>query len=280
MPNKLIPKKFFIIGCQRSGTTMIRLILESHSLISCIDEPVCYEILSDHDKTRKLLIQEESKRWHGFKIPRFTEQLNDTEIYDYGTPNVSEPFSNFYDDEPLIFIIRDVRDVVCSMIELKADNKSWMDVWGIPIVKYQINNSSRFRDRFASEISLLKELDFNPYATGALFWKYKNESYFRYLNLNFPMVKILYEEFVQNPSSYLKSVLSLLELNWEESLLQHHLLKHSQVDVQGMAVGNTDSSREISNFHVGRYKNELTKEQIKDIFLISGDTMKSFGYEN
>jgi len=50
------------------------------------------------------------------------------------------------------------------MIELKADNKSWMDVWGIPIVKYQINNSSKFRDRFASEISLLKELDFNPFA--------------------------------------------------------------------------------------------------------------------
>jgi len=93
------------------------------------------------------------------------------------------------------------------------------------------------------------------------------------------MVKILYEKFVQNPSSYLKSVMSLLKLSWEESLLQHHLLKHSQVDVQGMAVGNTDSSREISNFHVGRYKNELTKEQIKDIFSISGDTMKSFGYE-
>lgn len=258
---------------------MLRLILESHSLISCIDEPVCYEILSDPDKTKKLLNQEKTKKWLGFKIPRFTEQLDTTEIYDYGTPNVSKPFSNFYDKEPVIFIIRDVRDVVCSMIELKADNKSWMDAWGIPIVKYQINNSSEFRERFASEISLLGELDFNPYATGAFFWKYKNESYFRYHDLNFPNVKILYEKFVENPSSYLKSVISLLELDWEESLLQHHLIKHTQVDEQGLAVGNTDSNKEISNFHVGRYKNELNKEQIEDIFSIVGDTMKSLGYE-
>jgi len=57
------------------------------------------------------------------------------------------------------------------------------------------------------------------------------------------------------------------------------LIKHTQVDELGLAVGNTDSNKEISNFHVGRYKNELNKEQIKDIFSIVGDTMKSLGYE-
>jgi len=230
-------------------------------------------------KPKTCYSKKKQKKWVGFKIPRFTEQLDNAEIYDYGTPNVAEPFSNFYNKEPLIFIIRDVRDVVCSMMELKADNISWMDIWGIPTVKYWISNSDNFRDKFSSKISLLKELDFNPYATGAFFWMYKNELFFKYHELNFPMVNIFYEKFVQNAAPYLKSIMSLLELGWEESLLKHHMLKHSQVDGHGITIGNTDSKREISEFHVGRYIDELTKEQIKDILSISGDTMKSFGYE-
>jgi hypothetical protein len=257
---------------------MLRLVLESHSLISCEDEPTCYEILSDKEKINEFLLQEKSKKWQGFKIPRFAEQLDYTEIFDYGTPNVSHPFPNFYENEPLIFMIRDVRDVVCSMMELKAGKNSWIETWGIPIVKYQIENLKGFNERFSSEISLLKESEFSPYATAAFFWKYKNESYFKYLDLGFPMVKIFYEKFVEKPTPYLKSILNLLELNWEDSLLQHHLLEHSQVDKRGMAIGNTDSTRKISDFHKARYKEELTQDQINEILLISGDTMKSFGY--
>jgi len=274
-----LPKKFFIIGCQRSGTTMLRLILESHSFISCKDEPVCYEILSDPNKIQKLLIQEKGKKWQGFKIPRFSEQLDRTKIFDYGTPNVSEPFSNFYDNNPLIFIVRDVRDVVCSMIELKAKNKSWIDKWGIPIVKYWINNSNEFRDRFPSEILLLKKLNFSEFATGAFFWKYKNDAYFRYSKLNFPLIKNRYEDFVKNPRPFLESIMNFLDLEWEDSLLKHYTLEHSETDENGFAIGSTDSNRPISSFHVGRYKEELTNEQIEDIISISGDMMKSFGYK-
>ncbi len=100
----MLPKKFFIIGCQRSGTTMLRLVLETHSLISCRDEPGCYEILSDPKKIQSLFINESEKKWVGYKIPRFTEQLNKEKIFDYGTPNVSKPFLNFYSNDPLVYI--------------------------------------------------------------------------------------------------------------------------------------------------------------------------------
>ena len=275
----MFPKKFLIIGCQRSGTTMLRLILESHSEIACRDEPKCYEILSDPALLQNSLEQEQGKKWVGFKIPRFSEQLDNIQIYDFGTPNVPEPFPNFYKNNPIIFIVRDVRDVVCSMRELIADGIPWMKRWGIPVVKYYIENSSEFQKRFHSDISILKKLNFSEFATGAFFWKYKNDAYFRYSKLNFPLIKNRYEDFVKNPRPFLESIMNFLGLEWEDSLLKHHTLEHSETDENRFTIGNTDSNRPISSFHVGRYKEELTNEQIEDIISISGDMMKSFGYK-
>lgn len=41
-------KPFYIIGCQRSGTTLMRLILDSHPQVSCVDESSAYDLLLDH----------------------------------------------------------------------------------------------------------------------------------------------------------------------------------------------------------------------------------------
>jgi hypothetical protein len=38
-------ERFFILGCQRSGTTLLRLILESHPDIFCYDEIKAYAVL-------------------------------------------------------------------------------------------------------------------------------------------------------------------------------------------------------------------------------------------
>jgi len=102
--SKLNPKKFFIIGCQRSGTTLVRLILDSHSQIMCRDEPPCYYILSHTNELKKQLQKAENKKWCGFKIPRLTEQLNNTSLFDVGIKNVSKPFTNFYQNDPFLLV--------------------------------------------------------------------------------------------------------------------------------------------------------------------------------
>lgn len=271
------PGKFFIIGCARSGTTLLRLILESHSKIACLDEPNCYQTLAVPKKLENTLLQNQDKKWVGFKIPRFAEQLDAPTIYDYGTPNVF-PIANFYQNEPLIFIVRDVRDVVCSMIELVADGIPFMERWGVPIVHYNIRNTPKFQSRFPSEISHVKNSDFSKFSTGAFIWKYKNAAYFRYEKLGFPMIKIKYEELIQNPEPVLRKVMDFLDLVWEDSLLRHHNLDHPETDEKGFAIGATDSHKPISAFHFGRYRNELTENQINEINNIAGDLMKSFGY--
>lgn len=39
-------RRFFITGCQRSGTTLLRLILEGHQDIRCFDETRSYGVLA------------------------------------------------------------------------------------------------------------------------------------------------------------------------------------------------------------------------------------------
>lgn len=269
-------KNFYIIGCQRSGTTLLRLILESHTEISCFDEPKSYDLLRDKQKLASIISKESDKKWIGFKIPILTEQLANKKLHDYSLPY---ELVNFYQKETLVFVIRDVRDVICSMKNLLVENSTWLHHWGVPIVEYWIKNSVKFRNEFDSEIKIAKNSTEYELSMASLYWKYKNKSYFRYLKLgNFPIIKIIYEDLVKQSKETINSIIEFLGLEWEDSLLQHHRLDHKETDERGLTVGNTNVHLPIGRFHVGRYKNELNENQLNEIMSISGDLMKSFGY--
>lgn len=272
--NKL--KRFFILGCQRSGTTLLRLILDSHSKISCADENISYEVLSDSNKFKNFLEVNNKMNWTGFKIPRLTEQINNSIIHDYG---LSTPMQNFYEMNPLIFIIRDCRDVICSMKNLKdSENVSWLEKWGIPIVNYWIENSPDFKQKFDSDINNIKDSKNYELAMAALYWKFKNDSYFRYVKLNYPIIKISYEKLVTNPNNTIMSMLHFLDLEWEDSVLKHHTIEHSEIDKDGYTIGRTNAHNPINISSVGQYKKELDSEQLNSIISISGELMKKFDY--
>jgi len=117
--------------------------LNSHSKIICHDESKAHDILDDNQKLESILNKETEKQWIGFKIPRFTEQLNNSSLFDYG---LSHTTPNFYKKDPLFFIIRDVRDVVCSMINLCFGEISWLQKWGIPIIEFWIEKFIVFKN--------------------------------------------------------------------------------------------------------------------------------------
>ncbi len=271
----MCPQKFYIVGSQRSGTTLLRLILNSHSRVTCHDEARAYEVLSDSQKLESLLREDKETQWIGFKIPRLTEQLNNPSLFDYG---LSQTFRNFYRRDPLVFIVRDVRDVVCSMRTLYFGGVSWLQKWGIPIIQFWIEKSAGFRQEYEREIRLASGAANYELAMGALYWKFKSKCYFKYRELEFPVIQFRYEDVIRDPRGSVSRLISHLGLGWEDSLLQHHRMEHSEVDGEGLAIGGTDSRMPISGFHVERYKSELTTSQVDEILSISGDLMESFDY--
>ena len=257
-------KRFYIIGCQRSGTTLLRLVLDSHNEIFCYDETKSYEILSGSNN-----IELSNVKNIGFKIPRYTEQLNEKTLSDYGIT----PCKNFYNNDPLLFIVRNVYDVICSMINLKVDKKSWLTEWGIPIIQFWIKNKINFKNMFREELELIENSKFSELLYGALYWKFKNLAYFSYLKSNYPILKIQYENLVRSPEKELPKIAEFLKVDMEKSLFNHHKVSHTEIDEKGFSIGQTDSKKPISDFHVERYKQILSNEQIKEIDILSKDLM-------
>lgn len=164
--------RFFISGCQRSGTTMLRLALESHPAVLCADEAVGYDILVRESKGEHCEIPaKEGATLLGFKIPRFTEQLLWKEFVDsdYGV------FPSFYKDEKVIRIVRDALDVVGSMMKLKTEGgASWLDRYGRSILEALIrhpNISAQYRQAYEA----LERQGLPVHLVGALYWQVKNQ---------------------------------------------------------------------------------------------------------
>jgi len=270
-----LPKLFFILGCQRTGTTLMRLILESHSQISCVDENRAYPILTDQkllDDERK---KNKNKKWLCFKTPRITEQMSEPFLADVG---INFRTSNNYKNSPIIFMMRSVLDTITSMKTLDQDGLSWLDRWAVKTIDFWCETTPGFKKHYKKELDFIKTAKNKELVAGALYWKHKTSSYFNYLNDSMPLIKIHYEDLVKEKNSQIKQVLNFLKLNWEDSVLSHEKHSHAETNSSGITVGNNDTKIPINELSVNRYKQFLKRSEVSDILEITSDLMTKLSY--
>ena len=263
-------ERFFISGCQRSGTTMLRLILESHPSIQCFDEEVGYDMLvSESGGSISEYVVKDNVSLVGFKIPRFAEQLTWTEFNDpdYGA------FPSFYDNQKVIHVFRDVLDVVGSMMKLKmSDGVSWLDLYGQSILNNQIDNKN-ISDLFRKKYKKLESQGLPLHLVGALYWEIKNQGYFDLLQKGMPVYAVKYENLVVSPKNELQEICNFMEVRWVDAMLNHHKCSHGELDKSGIAIGGTDSHRPIDTRSIGGFQSLMTDEQIQDVRCYTEDSV-------
>jgi hypothetical protein len=257
--------RFFIAGCQRSGTTLLRLVLECHPAVFCYDETQAYRRLAANDYAAP-----PGKSLLGFKIPRWTEQLAEDRLCDQG---MEEQAGRFYQRDPILFMLRDARDVVASMMQLKAGGDSWLEIFGRQILAAKMA-SPAFRERFANDIAYLESTGLAHAAVGALYWKYKTQAFFDYRDRAWPVHGVCYESLATDPEAQLRAVASFLRLTWQKRLLKHPRFPHGELAPCGYTVGHTDPQRPIDSNSVGQWHHVLTAEQEADVMTIAEDLME------
>ena len=255
-------ERFFILGCQRTGTTLLRLVLEAHPDIVCYDELKAYAILRN-PVVRNL----PPARLIGFKVPCWTEQLTQPVLFDEGAEGFC---NNFYRGEKILFLQRDVRDSIVSMLKLNAGRGSWCESWAPLIVKAKVARDEIFRLRYSNELSIIRDCGSPLVGFAALYWKYKNDAFFEYRKAGWPVLAVSYEDLVTDPRPVLQSVCGHLGISFHQDLLRHNELPHGELFESGLTVGNTDPKAPIQPGSVGQWERVLSPADLSIIDRIAG----------
>lgn len=258
-----------ITGCQRSGTTLLSLILDSHPEIFAIDEmdfkPELLNTYLDHPDYHPYV---------SFKLPVASHN--------------AQSFKNAANMK-ILWCMRDPRDVVASMIKLNLDFQDSYIPWSAhPYgAERQIQNAvvvlqHRLGDETKKQLEIYKKILFKQplqrnlqeqVFTAALCWNLKQLMLDLYDDYGVEYQIVSYEHLVASPKAQIGKIIEYLDIQWHEKLLNHHLL-HS-----GVSVGNTVNSRPIDSSNTGKWKKTLSSENIDLIRQTSSEIAKKFGYE-
>lgn len=253
-------------GCPRSGTTLIRVILDTHPNICCGPEseifklgrrnPVRLAERFDLDKAEVVALQKRSESQAEF-IERFFAMYcrrTGKKRWAEKTPINIQSLDFLFDRFPkarFIHMIRDGRDVICSLRthprHKLIDGK---------LVKLNTNKPiDQCIDTWVRE-------------TGrGLAWR-GDPRYF----------ELRYEDIVSDPVATLKRTFEFLGEPWDPVVLSFHEVKSASRDVSKFPQ-NPEAVQPLSSKSHGRWKRDLSEEELRLFCERASDLMREFGYE-
>jgi hypothetical protein len=202
--DKTISKKIlFIIGCQRSGTTLMTKIFERDINAKVYGE---FSELSsnDRDKIRLNPLDSVKNKIDKNKLPLIIlKPLVETQN--------SRKLLNYFYNSKALWLFRHYKDVAFSNINIFGIKNGISNLR--PIVNREIDN---WRSEYVSKptrATVLKYFseDMNPYDAACLFWYARNKLLFELgLDTNSDVMLCKYEELVVNPFATMQRVYKFL----------------------------------------------------------------------
>lgn len=270
---KSIDNPVFIIGSGRSGTTMLRLILDSTKEVAIGPETdIIWSTLKDIPEVF----------WSYFKSPQYIIRRRtfiNRELRDYGFD--LNQFKTFIDKSKCR---KQFLDLFFGTYAFKKNKPRWgdntpMNLIVIPKILKLYPNSQFihiFRNPKAVVYSYLRK-DFGPNNVKdcAKLWLFRTKYIFelcRNQNISRRIKHIKYEDFLSNPAKELSNILSFLSIRESSKYLLENFYKNSHDGVYGEGFLSPIDRNRASHYDYSE-KDELVIEKI------CGHMMKNLNYE-
>lgn len=282
---------FFIIGRPRSGTTLLRTLLDAHP--NC-NVPPEYPVITDifHRFGAKSL-------WNASKSALFYNAFRKPQLFDfwkYEYLNIQEQslkndLDSIPDNTPIIeilklFYLHSASAFPKEEIRLLGDKNpvyalytSMLMRW-FPEAKF-VFITRDYRDNFVS----MRKFEFEApnIAIQAYRWKYISRMMLR-LEKNYPgrIYRIRHEDLASEPEATLQPLLQFLGLPWDNSILQFHEKAEKVAGQTGKDVFmkyHSSLMNPVNSDNVGLWRKVLTQKEIRIADYITRKIAPRMGYE-
>ena len=251
----------FLVGMYRSGTTLLRYIIDSHSHICCPPESHFIGMLSPIVETRK---GKHGLMSMGFEEDHVLQRLREFVIYFFSNYAASVGKTRWADKSPsyvdhLTFIERLFPEALFVMIHRHPLDQIHSHTDGGKNLRPHLEDYHGAGEDFR--------------IASARYWKEKTEGMldFERTHRN-KCLRVFYEELATQPEEQLKPIFEFIGEPWEPEVLEFYRFEH----VVGLEDGKVVGSRGFS-ISSGHYQT-WTRELIEDCLKIVGPTMKQLGY--
>lgn len=253
----------FIGGCGRSGTTLVRVMLDRHPAFACgpesellLEKPVDLQELSRRFNISRHELLEIAG--HTSFRPQFIEAVMRRHADDRGkrrwaekTPRNVRHLRYLFDNFPdayFVHVIRDGRDVACSL----RNHPSSRIEQGRPVPLGTQNSISACIDRWVADVS-----------AGLEFRDHDN------------YVEVRYEDLIHDPERTMRSLLERVGESWDPSVLStHDAARHDS----SLFPQNPDATSPMKPASIGRWVNDLSASERRLVRRRAGDLLTSLGY--
>lgn len=231
----------FILGTQRSGTTLLTRVLSAHPDIFIKNELNTHAAFKPENSKEQALEEIKRQISNNFKKP-FDEVVANKKVWGFKDPELTvyiHRLQEFIPDSKFIIIVRDPRGTVNSYIHNK---------WGLGTNAY----------------------------IGALRWNEELDEQLQFLE-KYPdnTILIRYEDLVIDMESAIRKVCDHLGLTFDESMLDYH----NQSANYKVRAENIHTHQKPDKKLSDKWRAQLSEFEIGVIEKITGDKMKRLDYE-
>ena len=268
---------FFIIGAQRSGTTLLRLLLNAHSDIAIPEEGTFWMPLLR--KSRGDI----SRRFSGWELKRCIEYLERNRQFQLWGMESGEVFGQILKQDA--YTLAEMMQELYRVYAAKYNKGLWGDKTPsffrmvsllralFPDARF-IHNIRDGRDVYLS----WRQIDPSKrnIAVTALEWSYKVSRAKKELSFadQSNVLEFKYEDLTHDPKRELKKICSFLQVDYEADMLNFWRTSRN-------FVGSTHSqliSKPITGISVNRWQRELRPRELSCFETVAGSTLESLGY--